>query len=105
MKTGTPFLFFDVSRLSLLKGGAKNKPLLPTERTQTIESLHFWIDQIGFLASKTLNDEVTIDKLSNTAEREQTKIPVMVEHWISKILQQMNLDMDTRHEGKKIKTY
>jgi hypothetical protein len=41
-------------RLSLLKGGAKNKPLSATERAQTIESLQNWIDHIGILSSKVI---------------------------------------------------
>jgi hypothetical protein len=36
--------------------------------------------------------------LSNTAEREQHKIPLQVEHWIGKVLEQLNQDTDCRNE-------
>jgi hypothetical protein len=36
--------------------------------------------------------------LSNTSEREQHKIPLQVENWIARVLEQMNNDVDSRNE-------
>ncbi|XJO76751.1 hypothetical protein BDV3_007238 [Batrachochytrium dendrobatidis] len=65
-----------------------DKPLPQSERAQLKESLTHWTDQIGAL----------VNTLSNTAEKQQHKIPLHVENWISKLLDQMNTDTDVRNE-------
>ncbi|KAJ3319435.1 Axonemal dynein light chain domain-containing protein 1 [Boothiomyces sp. JEL0866] len=67
---------------------SKTTKLSPQERTQTIDLLATWVEQIGVL----------ISILSNTAEREQHKIPLQVEGLITKILEQMNNESDTKTE-------
>lgn len=66
-----------------------NKPLESFDRAQTIESLTLSIEQTGIL----------INTLSNTSEREQHKIPLQVETWVARILEQINYDMDSAQEG------
>ncbi|KAI8925803.1 hypothetical protein BC831DRAFT_498169 [Entophlyctis helioformis] len=65
-----------------------DKPLPPSERAQLKEALTHWSDQIGVL----------INTLSNTAEKEQHKIPLHIENWVSRLLDQMNTDTDIRNE-------
>ncbi|KAJ3281673.1 Axonemal dynein light chain domain-containing protein 1, partial [Borealophlyctis nickersoniae] len=66
-----------------------DKPLPPSERTQLRESLTTWIDHIG---------TNIIDTLSNTTEKEQHKVPLHVENWAARLLDQMNTDTDIRNE-------
>jgi hypothetical protein len=75
-------------RLTLMNGKGMNKPLNPQDRQSTIEALTLMNEQTGIL----------INTLSNTAEREQHKIPLQVESWIARVLEQMNVDMDNRNE-------
>jgi hypothetical protein len=42
-------------RLALVKGSAKKAPLTSVERTQTIQSLTYWIEQVGVLSSRGIN--------------------------------------------------
>ncbi|KAJ3086136.1 Axonemal dynein light chain domain-containing protein 1, partial [Quaeritorhiza haematococci] len=65
-----------------------DKPLPPSERQQLKESMAHWIDQIG----------VAIDILSNTTEKEQHKVPMHVENWLARVLDQLNTDTDIRNE-------
>lgn len=37
--------------------------------------------------------------LSNTTEKEQQKIPLHVENWLSSLTDQINTDTDIRNEG------
>ncbi|KAH6571188.1 hypothetical protein BASA60_007309 [Batrachochytrium salamandrivorans] len=64
------------------------KPFPLLERIQLKETILHWTDQIGVL----------ISVLANTVEREQHKIPLHVENWISRLIDQMNTDTDTRNE-------
>ncbi|KAJ3033158.1 Axonemal dynein light chain domain-containing protein 1 [Rhizophlyctis rosea] len=66
-----------------------DKPLPPSERAQLKESLTHWVDQIG-------NNIIKI--LTNTTEKEQHKIPVHVENWLARLLDQLNTDTDIRNE-------
>ncbi|KAI8854573.1 hypothetical protein BC829DRAFT_359696 [Chytridium lagenaria] len=61
------------------------KPLPGSERTQLKESLGHWIDQIGAT-------------LSNSSEKEQHKIPLHVENWVKRLMDQLNTDTDLRNE-------
>ncbi|KAJ3332601.1 putative E3 ubiquitin-protein ligase [Blyttiomyces sp. JEL0837] len=65
-----------------------DKPLPPSERAQLKESLSHWTEQIGVL----------INTLSNTSEKEQHKIPLHVENWVARLIDQMNTDTDIRNE-------
>ncbi|KAI9203094.1 uncharacterized protein BJ171DRAFT_558937 [Polychytrium aggregatum] len=64
------------------------KPLPSSERIQLKESLNQWIEHIGTI----------IELISNTAEKEQQKIPLHVENWLSRVLDQLNTDTDIRNE-------
>ncbi|KNC96796.1 uncharacterized protein SPPG_08000 [Spizellomyces punctatus DAOM BR117] len=66
-----------------------DKPLPFSERQSLRDSLTNWSAQIG----KNL-----IDTLSNTTEKEQHKIPLHVENWLSRLLDQLNTDTDIRNE-------
>ncbi|KAJ3191210.1 Axonemal dynein light chain domain-containing protein 1 [Irineochytrium annulatum] len=65
-----------------------DKPLPSSERIQLKESLNHWVDQIALLTST----------LSNSSEKEQHKIPLHVENWIKRLLDQLNTDTDIRNE-------
>ncbi|KAJ3408692.1 Axonemal dynein light chain domain-containing protein 1 [Chytriomyces hyalinus] len=65
-----------------------DKPLPLTERTQLKESLVYWTEQIVNLTGI----------LTNTCEKEQQKVPLHVENWVSRVLDQMNTDTDVRNE-------
>eukprot|EP00842_Homolaphlyctis_polyrhiza_P006814 jgi/Hompol1/721/HPOL_005391-RA len=65
-----------------------DKPFPSSERAQLKEALTHWTEHIGVL----------INTLSNTAEKEQHKIPLHVENWVSRLLDQMNTDTDIRNE-------
>lgn len=71
---------------------SKSTKLSSQERTQTIDLLGSWVEQISVLVSI----------LSNTAEREQHKIPLQVEGLVTKILEQMNNESDTKTEGTNV---
>ncbi|KAI8912817.1 hypothetical protein EDD86DRAFT_274457 [Gorgonomyces haynaldii] len=66
----------------------QEKPLLEHERLQLKEVLVSWTDMIGNL----------INIYSNTTEREQHKVPLHVENWVSRVLDHMNTDTDIRNE-------
>jgi predicted RNA-binding protein Jag len=40
--------------------------------------------------------------LANTSEKEQQKIPLHVENWVTRLVDQMNTDTDIRNEGELI---
>ncbi|KAI8897679.1 hypothetical protein BC833DRAFT_592703 [Globomyces pollinis-pini] len=63
-------------------------PLLSNDRLQTIDLLESCIEQMSAL----------INLLSNSTEREQHKIPLLVENWITRVLDQMNTDIDSRND-------
>ncbi|KAJ3031427.1 UNVERIFIED_CONTAM: Axonemal dynein light chain domain-containing protein 1 [Siphonaria sp. JEL0065] len=65
-----------------------DKPLPGPERTQLKEALVHWTEQIVTLT----------ETLTNTCEKEQQKVPLHVENWVSRILDQMNTDTDVRNE-------
>ncbi|ORY40179.1 hypothetical protein BCR33DRAFT_754291 [Rhizoclosmatium globosum] len=64
------------------------KPLPTPERTQLKEALVHWTEQIASLT----------ETLTNTCEKEQQKVPLHVENWVSRIIDQMNTDTDVRNE-------
>ncbi|KAI9092459.1 hypothetical protein DFS34DRAFT_633666 [Phlyctochytrium arcticum] len=66
-----------------------DKPLPFSERQSLKESLSNWSTQI----SKNL-----IETLSNTTEKEQHKIPLHVENWLSRLLDQLKTDTDVHNE-------
>lgn len=41
------------------------------------------------------------DTLSDTSEKEQTKVPMHVENWLHRVVDQIGSDTDIRNEGKK----
>ena len=47
----------------------------------------------------TFKSSYKLDALSNTAEKQQQKIPLHVENWASRLLDQLNTDTDVRTEG------
>ncbi|KAJ3069417.1 Axonemal dynein light chain domain-containing protein 1 [Podochytrium sp. JEL0797] len=65
-----------------------DKPLPTFERNHLKGSLVQWTEQLVSLT----------ETLSNTCEKEQQKVPLHVENWISRILDQMNTDTDVRNE-------
>ncbi|KAJ3118918.1 Axonemal dynein light chain domain-containing protein 1 [Phlyctochytrium bullatum] len=65
-----------------------DKPLPSSERAALKESLSHWIEQIGVL----------METLSNSSEKEQQKIPMHVENWIKRLVDQLNTDTDLRNE-------
>ncbi|KAI9363349.1 hypothetical protein DFJ73DRAFT_788970 [Zopfochytrium polystomum] len=65
-----------------------DKPLPPSERQHLKESLGHWCDNISEL----------MKTLSNTSEKEQYKVPLHVENWVARMLDQMNTDTDVRNE-------
>ncbi|KAI8809992.1 hypothetical protein BJ742DRAFT_676408 [Cladochytrium replicatum] len=65
-----------------------DKPLPPSERTHLKESLTHWINQI----------EIVMNTLSNTTEMEQNKVPMQVDNWVSRLVDQLNTDTDIRNE-------
>ncbi|KAJ3049361.1 Axonemal dynein light chain domain-containing protein 1 [Rhizophlyctis rosea] len=66
-----------------------DKPLPPSERAQLKESLTHWVDQI---------ENHIIKILTNTTEKEQHKIPIHVDNWLARLLDQLNTDTDIRNE-------
>ncbi|KAJ3114491.1 Axonemal dynein light chain domain-containing protein 1 [Physocladia obscura] len=65
-----------------------DRPLTAVERSQLKEALVRWTEQLVILTTT----------LSNTCEKEQQKIPLHVENWVSRVLDQMNTDTDVRNE-------
>jgi hypothetical protein len=51
--------------------------------------MNTWVEQIAALSGL----------LSNTTEKEQHKIPLHVENWLSKLMDQFNTDTDIRNDG------
>jgi hypothetical protein len=82
-------------RLSGLTKKGINMPLSSEDRLDTIQNLNYLVEETGLLISMHI---FNTDTLSNTAEREQHKIPLQVENWIGRVLEQMNNDMDSRSE-------
>jgi hypothetical protein len=75
----------------------KDKPLPASERAQLLDCLGAWVEQITSLSSNVY--QLTIDILGNTTEKEQHKIPLHVENWLSSLTDQINTDTDIRNEG------
>ncbi|KAJ3122249.1 Axonemal dynein light chain domain-containing protein 1 [Nowakowskiella sp. JEL0407] len=64
------------------------KPLPPSERTQLKDNLVHWIAQI----------DTVVSSLSDTSEKEQLKVPLHIENFVSRLLDQLNTDTDLRNE-------
>ncbi|KAI9012709.1 hypothetical protein BC832DRAFT_528683 [Gaertneriomyces semiglobifer] len=65
------------------------KPLASSERTTLMETLTAWSLQIK---------NNLIETLSDTTEKEQHKIPLHVENFLSRLMDQLNTDSDIRNE-------
>ena len=61
------------------------------ERATLAEAIDAWAEQVDGVLSI----------LADTFDRDQSKIPLLVENWLSRILDQMNTDTDVRNEGKR----
>ncbi len=105
-----PTLFFIFFRFTAYSARDLDKPLPASERLLMKELISTWIEQVNTLNSK-LNEENNIpinlklttisptDTLSDTTEKEQTKVPMHVENWLHRVVDQISSDTDIRNEG------
>jgi hypothetical protein len=65
-----------------------DKPFLASERVQIKDSFHNWIEICSNL----------ISTLSNTTEKEQARVPIHIDNWRQRTLDQITTDTDVRSE-------
>ena len=65
-----------------------SRPLTAVEKSQLADAIDLWEEQA----------RAVLEILSDTFEREQNKIPLTVENWISRIMEQASTDQDVRNE-------
>lgn len=65
-----------------------SRPLTSVEKMQLADAIEMWEEQ-------TRN---VLEILSDNFEREQNKIPLTVESWLSRIMEQSSTDLDVRNE-------